>query len=228
MRNRLRKFAFRVSKKSQINELLRQFDLEIRKIDQEPQKDLNELNLEEKHLKNIRVLKDRNKLAKKLPKEGYGVELGVNKGNFSKKLLEHSNPNKLILIDPWASERYGENKLKRVKDKFSKEIKNGRISIKRSYSQDALEQLDDNNLDWAYIDTTHSYEQTLEELKLCKQKVKDSGIISGHDYCQGNISKFINYGVIRAVHKFCQDHNYKIKYLTLETNGHRSFAIKKL
>jgi hypothetical protein len=79
-----------------------------------------------------------------------------------------------------------------------------------------------------YIDTSHAYEQTKKELEISRLKIKRGGIISGHDYCQGNVNKALNYGVVNAVNEFCVKHNWEIIYLTLESDGFSSFALKKI
>jgi len=48
----------------------------------------------------------------------------------------------------------------------------------------ALTRMPDEHLDWAYLDTTHQYDQTATELQLLKQKVKPGGIIAGDDWRQ--------------------------------------------
>lgn len=175
-------------------------------------------------MRDVEVLPTRSRMIEKFPKNGVGAELGVDKGDFSEKLLQKSSPQKLILVDAWDSERYDKDKMREVKKKF----RDGNVSIRKEYSIEFLESMEDNYLDWVYIDTSHSYKQTLKELKMSHQKVRDDGIIAGHDYCQGNIRNFSSYGVIEAVHQFCLEYDYEIKYLTLETHGHRSFGLRKL
>ena len=85
-----------------------------------------------------------------------------------------------------------------------------------------------NYFDWIYIDTSHAYEQTKKELEISRLKIKRGGIISGHDYSQGNVNKALNYGVVSAVNEFCIKHNWEIIYLTLESHGFFSFALKKI
>ncbi|QLL84250.1 class I SAM-dependent methyltransferase [Aeromonas caviae] len=81
--------------------------------------------------------------------------------------------------------------------------------------------------DWIYIDTTHSYELTRDELHGYANKIKPDGIIAGHDYMQGNWHAQCRYGVIEAVHEFCVTKNYRIRYLTMDISESLSFAIEK-
>ena len=153
------------------------------------------------------------------------MELGVDKGDFSETILSITDPNQLFLVDIWESERYSEEKYAKIKEKFKTEDE---VSIIRERSEVALKDFDDDFFDWVYIDTTHSYEQTSEELEISRRKVKQGGVIAGHDYCVGNVSKRLPYGVISAVHEFCVRENWEMAHLSLETHGHWSFALEKI
>ena len=75
------------------------------------------LNFEEKHLRHLVSLTDRVHLLQSLPKNGIVAELGVNEGDFSEKILIHSHPQKLVLIDVWASKRYHGGLFEKVKNR---------------------------------------------------------------------------------------------------------------
>ncbi len=179
--------------------------------------------LDKRHLKNIKVLTNREELILKMPKKGVVAELGVDKGDFSKKILLYNEPEKLILIDSWNTNRYNDSKYSYVKNRFKNY---SQVIIDRGFSENRLKKYDDNYFDWLYIDTTHSYQQTKKELELAKDKVKIDGYITGHDYCTGNVNTGYKYGVITAVHEFCIKYNYEICYLTLDRPP--SFALKKI
>ena len=188
----------------------------------------NQIILHQKHINNLKVVIDRKNLLKNLPKNGIIAELGVDQGDFSNKILSNTHPEKLYLIDTWASKRYNKNKMNHVRRRFKKEIDTGRVIIIRGKSEIELNKFEDDYFDWVYIDTTHSYQQTVKELELCLLKVKDGGIIAGHDYCQGNINKAFAYGVVQAVNQFCVKNNWEFILLTHETSRVLSFAIKKI
>ncbi len=189
---------------------------------------LHEVRLQQKNIKNLKVVLSREELLKFLPKHGIVTELGVDKGDFSIKIISLTHPKKLYLIDTWVSERYNENKMNYVTKRFKKEIDAGIVAIKRGTSEKELNKFEDNFFDGVYIDTSHSYKQTVEELELCRMKVKDGGIIAGHDYCQGNITEALAYGVVQAVNQFCINQDWEFIYLTHETDRNLSFAIKKI
>lgn len=180
--------------------------------------------LNQKHINNLMILLNREKLLKKFKKNCISAELGVDKGNFSEKIIKYTNPKKLYLIDTWKNE----NKMNFVKNKFKNEIEKRQVYIIRGRSEEVLKKFEDGFFDWIYIDTSHAYQQTVKELELSRQKVKEGGVIAGHDYCMGNIERALPYGVVQAVNEFCVKYNWKFIYLTHETRRNLSFAIKKI
>ena len=187
-----------------------------------------QVRLNQQNIKDLKIVLNRDILLSFLPKNGIIVELGVDKGDFSDKIISLTHPKKLYLIDIWGSERYNINKMKIVNKRFQKEIDTGRIILIRGTSDNELKKFEDGYFDWVYIDTTHSYKQTIKELELCRIKVKDGGIIAGHDYCQGNINKALKYGVVQAVNQFCVKYDWEFIFLTHETDRKLSFAIRKI
>jgi predicted O-methyltransferase YrrM len=187
-----------------------------------------QVRLSQKNINNLKVVLNRELLLKNLPKEGIIAELGVDKGDFSDKIISLTQPKKLYLIDIWDSERYNRDKMVYVKKRFQKEIDTGKVIIIKGTSENELLKFENGHFDWIYIDTAHTYEQTVRELDLCRQKVKDGGIIAGHDYCQGDIKNAQAYGVVQAVNQFCIKYDWEFIYITHETDRTLSFAIKKL
>jgi predicted O-methyltransferase YrrM len=69
----------------------------------------------------------------------------------------------------------------------------------RHTSVDAAKLYEDNSLDFVFIDADHSYESTREDIDAWLPKIKNGGIISGHDYSK-------NWpGVVRAVNETFDD-----------------------
>ncbi len=127
-------------------------------------------SLPEKHITDLKVVSDRGSLLNHLPANGLVAELGVDVGEFSEEIISKTNPDKLYLVDTWATDRYDKQKMMKVRKKFSNEIKSDEVQIVRSKSDDWLRDVEEKHLDWVYIDTTHSYEQTKLELKISRKK----------------------------------------------------------
>ena len=184
-------------------------------------------SLPAKHVTDATVLPDRKALLGEVPENGVVAELGVDKGDFSKEILSIADPKSLYLIDQWGSQRYNEDKMEAVRSRFCEGIDSGDVEIVRDRSEVALADFEDGFFDWIYIDTTHSYEQTQKELAISKEKVKEGGMILGHDFCVGNPRGKRMYGVIPAVYEFCVAHDWKLSYLTVETDGYWSFGLEE-
>lgn len=186
------------------------------------------LSFETRHVQNLVSLKDRIELIKQLPTKAVVAEIGVNEGDFSQQILSVCAPQKLVLIDVWASKRYHGGLFEKVKNRFAAEIKNGTIEIIRDLSFGAIASCENHFFDWVYLDTDHSYATTHRELELLRLKMKPGGIIAGHDYIIGNWNGGIRYGVIEAVRAFCIKYNWEMIYLTHELDNHPSFAIREI
>jgi hypothetical protein len=157
----------------------------------------------------------RSSLLQLLPKHSTGAEIGVYRGAFSAQLLEVLDPRRLYLIDPWqyfsdevyAKALYGGKAAGQVEmDAIHDEVvrtfgSHPAVAIIRAKSDEAVLQMDDNSLDWVYIDGNHLYEFVYQDLVDYSRKVKPGGLIAGDDYRGGG---WWNGGVKRAVDEFVE------------------------
>lgn len=180
------------------------------------------------HVKGGEVLADRVSLIQRMDPNGVVAELGVDGGEFSHQILRNSHPKKLHLVDTWSSNRYHEGKLRHVERRFATEISGGTIEINRGLSIDACVDFADEYFDWIYIDTSHSYRTTINELYAYERTVKQKGYICGHDYVVGNWSGGVRYGVIEAVAEFCVRRDWRIAYWTADYTESNSFALTRM
>lgn len=161
-----------------------------------------------------------------VPPASVGAELGVAAGDFSAQLLEACKPSCLYLVDLWDTERYN------LKDQVVQRFK-GReaVVIAHTDSLSFLAQQDriGHRLDWVYIDTTHSYKQTLAELVAAHHLTRHTGgLIAGHDYCAGNVNSAAAYGVMKAVEDFCAWRpDWKMAALALADDGYFSYMLSQ-
>lgn len=159
------------------------------------------------------------------PKHSIGVEIGVNDGDFSERIIEIVRPKKLHLIDPWKFEEgeiyqdapYGSGKIQNqnkmdekfqaVIKRFEVEIQKNQVVIGRGFSDQILLTFEDEYFDWAYIDGNHLYDFVKKDLEICFKKVKKGGFITGDDYYDGGWSAG---GVKKAVDEFVDSKIVKI------------------
>lgn len=120
---------------------------------------------------------------------GKGVELGVFRGEFSKKILS-SWSGTLYMIDVWrplGDEYIDASNNIQNKDAYfyamesTKGFEDKGIMI-RAESKIASEMFQDESLDFIYIDANHTYEFVTEDMSLWFPKLKKNGVFSGHDY----------------------------------------------
>jgi hypothetical protein len=162
-------------------------------------------------------------------------EIGVFCGEFAQKLLE-TNPEKLVLIDPWQGivgsgnvdgNNYVECDLEKVYEHLFEKSQNiPIIDLRRGYSGNILEDYPDNFFDFIYIDGDHSYYGCKLDLNLSWKKVKPGGVIAGHDY-EMNMKKaqnYYNFGVKDAVDEFCRNRGLNISAKAID--GCVSYAIE--
>ena len=127
-----------------------------------------------------------------------GVELGVDRGEYSEVLCKANPSLHLFSVDPWASFAYEPNTYVNEEqsyfDKNYNETKERlaphNCTLVKKTSAKALKDFEDNSLDFVYIDANHDFPNFVFDLHNWLKKIKPGGIISGHDYAVFSYSKF--------------------------------------
>lgn len=138
------------------------------------------------------------------------IEIGVNKGEFSKTILSKWDGT-LYMCDPWTHID-GYIDIANVNNQEFEKIYNEAVSntsqystrtkIIRDFSLKASELFENESLDLVYIDADHSYAGCYSDIQAWFPKVKPDGIICGHDYLDANIPVIGEFGVKSAVKNF--------------------------
>ena len=134
-----------------------------------------------------------------------GAEIGVAEGYHSREICESVPGVELLCVDLWAPYKRGTALLKNqnMQDEAYEEAVinlapyNARLI--RDASDIAAHSVDDESLDFVYIDGDHSYEGAKSDIEVYWPKVKEGGLLAGHDYENKNVT--------RAVHEFKQANN---------------------
>ena len=131
----------------------------------------------------------RNDLPEFFNEMGYkrGVEVGVYKGEFS-EVIAKTFKGDLYSVDPWSIYKdYGNSRgLRRMDAQFKmayerlRPYKNAHVI--RATSMEALNYFEDESLDFVYIDGNHQFAYVAEDIYHWAVKVKQGGVIAGHDY----------------------------------------------
>ncbi|MBO1351894.1 MAG: class I SAM-dependent methyltransferase [Hormoscilla sp. GUM202] len=161
-----------------------------------------------------------------MPQRSVCAEIGVDKGEFSQKIIDRVQPTKLHTIDPWKYEegetyqrsRYGgkrgenqvnmDRRYEAVVERFRSQIESDRVIIHRGYSHEVCSEFQSNYFDWIYIDGNHLYEFVKQDLELYYRTVKEGGLITGDDYRDGGwwqggvkkaVDEFVAKGFVEAI-----------------------------
>ncbi|MEM0994983.1 MAG: class I SAM-dependent methyltransferase [Bacteroidota bacterium] len=179
----------------------------------------------------IKVVPNRTALLETMPTNAVVAEVGVFKGQFSRRIMDVTQPKELHLIDPWDlldnHKKHGKQHHKVVVDTMQAEIDAGIVTVHKDYSANVLPNFPNHHFDWIYVDADHSYESVIAELKICKDLVKADGYICGHDYTRWAGGGAVRFGVVEAVNEFCNTYGYEIILLTNEPHRNLSYVLKK-
>jgi hypothetical protein len=172
----------------------------------------------------------RERLIRYLPSGGCIAEIGVARGHFSAQLKAVCKPSFLALVDPWCEQDqtiyYGDSnnarqsdqdkRFKDVSRRFASKKRGAECRIVRNFSAEAVKDFDDKFFDWVFIDGNHSYEACLDDLRLWAPKVKDDGLLCGHDFAAHASARAAKYGVVEAVQTFVKETGFALAALTVE------------
>ena len=155
----------------------------------------------------------RSDLAKMFAEKGFtkGAEIGVRYGNFSRVLCETNSKLELKSVDPYRelysapeTQAWGNKKLDKVFRYATNILSPYNCEIIRKTSLDASLDIENESLDFVYIDGSHEFDYVMTDIVLWGWKVKKGGIISGHDYSK------THWGVRLAVDTYAKAHEAKI------------------
>ncbi|MEW5818405.1 MAG: 3-oxoacyl-ACP reductase, partial [Spirochaetota bacterium] len=115
-----------------------------------------------------------------------------------------------------------------LKEQFKKEIQNVQVQIIFGDSHLGIEELSDKTIDWLFLNTDNSYENTTVLLEASQSKVKDAGLIIGSNYTMGDWMTSQRFGVVEAVNTFSKKYGWELLYLTNESNRNLSYALRRI
>ena len=166
-------------------------------------------------------LKARRWIFEKLPKGGVGAEIGVFRGHFSAMICEHLAPQRLYLVDPWrlCGEHFGWGKAYTNDNTLTTQAAFDQtaarvaqfpavqsVMIEGFYP--ACDAQIPEPLDFAYLDASHKFDETLAELHCLQSRIKPGGIIFGDDWRPD--PKAAHHAVYRAVQEFVRHTGWEV------------------
>lgn len=163
-----------------------------------------------------------------------GVELGVNEGGYSNFLLEHSKLKKLYSIDSWSLDynstlaatfkswaiKHGEIEEAERKTREVLSKHGSRSEIIKGNSFDAVDQFEDNSVDFVFFDAGHRFSGFALDMMKWFPKIKVGGVIAGHDYWRR-----YRYEVMDVANAFLFEHRLLMHLTWDDKNKHgRGYA----
>ena len=124
-------------------------------------------------------------LTKLIKENGFkiGVEMGTGLGANAMNLLKNNPDLTLIQVAYYPGTLTGHS-TKKARKKWFERIKPymNRSKIIEKKSEEAAKLVEDESVDFVFIDGNHFYESVKQDIELWRPKVKKGGMISGHDY----------------------------------------------
>jgi len=143
-----------------------------------------------------------------------GVEIGVAFGGHAEAILKLTQVDKLYGVDPYRHYDNYKDPMNLPQSEFEilyEFTKNrlavfgDRIDIVREISSRAAEIIK-GQVDFVYVDALHTYEGVRDDLRLWFPKIRDGGVIGGHDYGHPSFP-----GVKNAVDEFFARFGWEVR-----------------
>lgn len=115
------------------------------------------------------------------------IEIGCHMGESTMMIASTDIFKTIYAIDPYK----GEEKFNKIEGHSWEDIKKeffintrhfDNIKLIEDYSYNVVDNFEDKSIDFIYIDGEHDYESVKKDIELYLPKLKDSGIIGGHDF----------------------------------------------
>ena len=147
-------------------------------------------------------LQTRRDLYKLFAKLGFsvGCEVGVHKGQNALVMFQNIPGVKLYLVEPYADHscsiaKWGEYNKDNVSSHENARItahtmlKDYNCEWLEMFSEEAVKKIPDGFLDFVHIDGEHAYDWVMLDTILWTRKVREGGVVSGHDYDKPGVKK---------------------------------------
>ena len=160
----------------------------------------------------------------------HAVEVGTDQASFAVEFLSEWRGNKLSCVDPYIApmrkDTTREEDLLMAQERLS--LFEGRWEIIRRPSTLACRDFQNQSLDFVYVDGDHTYASVVEDLNCWFPKIRDGGILAGHDIVMpGEFPPAWDQQIQPAVFQFAAEHALSV-YLVIESHGLPwSFFVRK-
>lgn len=191
---------------------------------------------------NITNIKDRSQIIHYIStlKNPVVCEVGSRNGDFFYGSLFANNCKFGIIVDIWQNtgdlhqndNAYTQEELNnQYKEVFKRTLNYNNVKIIREFSHKAADFFHDETFDFIYIDADHSYDGCLRDLNCWYPKIKNGGILAGHDFITPEMTIKLGhktvFGVIQAVNEFLSSKNIKDHLIHITPEMYGTYFIEK-
>jgi hypothetical protein len=174
--------------------------------------------LRQEQLDGAKLYADRYHLLDALPKNAVVAEVGTDRGDFARKILEVADPAMLHVLELDVSRINPDN--------LSGAIAQGRCQLHAGDSAANLGKLPDASLDWIYIDADHYYEGVKRDIAAALPKVKPGGLMVFNDYTVWSTTSMRHCGVARAANEAALAGNWTMVGFAFQTTMYCDAAFR--
>lgn len=175
--------------------------------------------LPQKYLANCILVSDRTELLKRLPRQGVVAEIGTQRGDFAKVILEICEPREFRIFDLSFHDF--------DRTFFDAVISRRQVILHEGDSSTEMAKLPDALFDWIYIDGDHTFEGVVRDVREAKRLIKPNGFLVFNDYTNYSFLERMQYGVMRAVNDLCLDDDFEIAIFALSALGYHDVALRR-
>jgi hypothetical protein len=196
--------------------------------------------LRDEHVRNCRVLANRQLMVAQLPKRGVVAELGVGLGDFSAVILEQAVPREFHAIDlfewhdrptvwglPTKDVLGGRSHEEFYRARFQRQIDDGIVRVERGASWEALARRASNSFYVLYVDAGHDRDSVQRDAACALEKLKSDGLLIFNDYIMYDHVGLEPYGVVHVVNDLCVVRGYEMVYFALHEQMFCDVALRK-
>jgi hypothetical protein len=170
-------------------------------------------------VEDCRFMADRYELLKHLPTGAVCAEVGTDRGDFARRILEDCAPAHLHVLELDVSRIDPQN--------LAGPVREGRATLHEGDSAASLAAFADGFFDWVYIDGDHSYAGVRRDIAAALPKVKPGGLLVFNDYCVWSVSSMRQCGVAQAVNELLIEKRWPLVYFAFQTSGYFDVAVRK-
>jgi predicted O-methyltransferase YrrM len=166
-----------------------------------------------------RFMADRYEMLKRLPKGAVCAEVGTDRGDFARRILDDCAPAHLHVFELDVSRIDPKN--------LTDAVREGRASIHEGDSAASLAALEDACFDWVYIDADHSLAGVRRDIAAALPRLKPGGLLVFNDYCVWSVSSMRRCGVAQAVNELMIERSWPLVYFAFQASGYFDVAVRK-